>query len=110
MDHFRNGELIHGYVVNPRPREIDHFEEIIRHSYSDAATFMNVVVIERFFTDRGVRFHNFELTESTQDGAITSLLSSREALARAITHLCGFPLQIVREAVSEIALEADIYS
>jgi arylamine N-acetyltransferase len=64
MDHFRDGELIHGYVVTPTPRGVDHFAEVIRHSYSNEATFMNVVVVERFFPERSVRFHNLTLTES----------------------------------------------
>ena len=110
MDHFRNGELIHGYVVNPSPREIDHFAEIARESYSDAATFMNVVVVERFFANRSVRFHNFNLTESTPEGAITTQLASRDELVDAIEHHCGIPADIVRDAIADIALEADIYS
>jgi arylamine N-acetyltransferase len=110
MDHLRDGDLIHGYVVSPEPRGIDHFDEIIRHSYSSAATFMNVIVVERFFRDRAVRFHNLELTESTRDGATITSLPDRDALAEAIVHHCRFPAGIVREVVSDIALEADIYS
>jgi arylamine N-acetyltransferase len=109
MGHSRDGEFIHGYEVNPMPRGIDHFEEIIRHSYSDAATFMNVIVVERFFPDRSVRFHNLELTESTWTGATTTRLPDRDSLTEAITHQCGFPAEIVREVVSDVALEADIY-
>jgi arylamine N-acetyltransferase len=110
MDHFRDNELIHGYVVNPVPRELGHFDDIIRDSYSDAATFMNVVVVERFFADRSLRLHNFTLTESTPDGATTSHLADREELAATLEELCGFPIDIVREATADIALEADIYS
>jgi arylamine N-acetyltransferase len=110
MDHFRDGELIHGYQVNPEPREIDHFEEIIRHSYRATATFMNVVVIERFFSDRAVRFHNLTMTESTREDAITTCLPDRDSLTTAIVQHCGFPINIVREVVSDVALEADIYS
>jgi len=110
MDHFLAGELIHGYEVNPVPHEIDHFDEIIRDSYGDAATFMNVVVVERFFADRSLRFHNFALTESTPDGATTTRLADRDELVDALERHCGFPKDIVRKAVSDIALEADIYS
>jgi arylamine N-acetyltransferase len=110
MDHFHDGQLIHGYVVKPEPLEIEHFNDVIRASYSDAATFMNVVVIERFFSDRSLRFHNFTLTESTSDGAITTRLVDREELVDAVEHHVGIPAEIVREAVEGIALEADIYS
>jgi arylamine N-acetyltransferase len=110
MDHFRNGELIHGYVAKPAPREIERFDEVIRHSYSQEATFMNVVVVERFLRGRSIRIHNFSLTESTPEGATTTLLADREELVECIVHHCGFPADIVREAIAGIALEADIYS
>ena len=41
-----DGELIHGYTVNPVPRDLDHFETVIRDSYRSSATFMNVLIIE----------------------------------------------------------------
>ena len=110
MDHFRDGELIHGYVVTPTPRGVDHFAEVIRHSYSNEATFMNVVVVERFFPERSVRFHNLTLTESTPNGATTTQLANKEELIQAIERHCGFPGEIIREAIDDIALKADIYN
>ncbi len=109
MDHLRDGELIHGYVVTPTPRAIDHFASVIRHSYSDQATFMNVVVVERFFSHRSVRFHNLSFTESTQHDATTTQIPDKERLAAEIERHCGFPLEMIRVAVADIALEADIY-
>jgi len=110
MDHIRRGKLIHGYTAKPQPRGIEHFDEVIRDSYMDAATFMNVVVIERFFPDRSVRVHNFTVTESTPDKATVTQLIDKKELVEAIEHHCGFPPEIVREAIADIALEADIYS
>jgi arylamine N-acetyltransferase len=109
MDHFHDGQLIHGYVVKPAPRQIEDFNDVIRDSYSELATFMNVVVIERFFPDRSVRIHNFSLTESMPDHATTTRLADREELVDAIEHHVGIPADIVREAVEDIALETDIY-
>jgi len=110
MDHIHHGELIHGYVVKPEPRTIDHFDTVIRESYSEAATFMNVVVVERFFPDRSLRFHNFTFTESTPDSATTTRLADKGELVEALEHYCGFPSNIAREAIADIALDADIYS
>ena len=110
MDHFRDGKLIHGYLAKPEPRGIEHFDEVIRDSYSGAATFMNVVVIERFFSDRAVRIHNFTLTESTATVASITHLADRDELMAAIEHHCGFPADMICEAIADIALEADIYS
>jgi arylamine N-acetyltransferase len=110
MDHLRDGTLIHGYTAKPQPRGIEHFDKVIRNSYSDAATFMNVVVIERFFSDHAVRIHNLTLTESTATGASVTHLADKKDLVEAIGHHCGFPADIIQEAVADIALEADIYS
>ena len=110
MDNLRDGEIIHGYVVNPTPREIAHFADVIRDSYSDQANFMNAIVIERFFPDRSIRINNLTLTESTPDGATTTDLDDKQGLAQAIVKHCGFPSEIVREAIADVALEADIYS
>jgi N-hydroxyarylamine O-acetyltransferase len=110
IDQLRSGKLVHGYLAKPEPRSIHHFNVVIRHSYSDEATFMNVVVVERFFSNRSVRFHNFTLTESTSDNATTTQLADKAELVMAIEHHCGFPSEIIREAIDGIALEADIYS
>ena len=74
LDQFRNDELTHGYVAKPEPRAIGDFSDVIRESYSDAATFMNVLVVERFFSGRSVRFHNFEMIEHTPGSTRTTLL------------------------------------
>jgi arylamine N-acetyltransferase len=110
MDHFLDGDLIHGYMVNPAPREIGHFDPIIRESYSDEATFMNVLVVERFFFERSVRFHNLTLTQSTRSTSHTTRLTSREELVEAVEHHCEIEAVIVREAIADIPLKADIYS
>lgn len=110
MDQHRDGELVHSYLAKPEPREIGDFAAVIRESYTDAATFMNVVVAERFFPDHSLRFHNFDLRDSTTDATTVSRLADKQELAAAIAQSCGFPGEVVREAIADIALEADIYS
>ena len=110
MDQYRDGELVHSYLAKPEPREIGDFAEVIRHSYTDAATFMNVVVVERFLPGRSLRFQNFDLRESTLDATTFTRLTDKEELAKAIAHHCAFPADIIREAIADISLEADIYS
>ena len=110
MDQVRDGEIIHGYVAKPEPRDIGYFTDVIRDSYNDEQTFMNAVVVARFFPDRTVRIHNYTVTESTPNDATTVQLANKEELVEAIVHHCGFPSDVVREAVADIALEADIYS
>lgn len=107
---FRAGELVHGYLAKPEPRAIDHFEEVIRDSYRDSATFMNAVVVERFFPGRSVRIHNLKLTESTPDRVASVELSGLEQLVQAVERHFGIPAAVVRGAVDGPALEGDIYT
>ncbi len=110
MDMFRDGELIHGYRVNPKPQEIGHFGRVIRESYSGEATFMNLLVVERFFVDHSVRIHNLSLTQSTRDSSQTTTLANREELVEAVEHHCEINAGIVRAAIAGIPFNADIYS
>ena len=110
MDQWQDGELRHGYLAKPEAREIADFEEIMRQSYSDKATFMNVLVVERFFAGRSVRFQNFEMSESIMKSTRITHLENQEELIRTVEEQCGISAGIVREALSDISLEADIYS
>jgi hypothetical protein len=110
MGLYRDGELIHGYTVDPRPREIEHFEAEIRESYSESATFMKVAVVERFFEDRSMRYHNFTVTESRPDSSRSITLPNREALATAIASGTGMALEVVQSALAGLPLDGDIYT
>jgi N-hydroxyarylamine O-acetyltransferase len=110
MDMYRDGDLVHGYLAKPEPRKIDDFEEVIRDSYSDAATFMNALVVERFTDGGSVRFHNLKMSETTRDTTTTTELAGREHLVGMVERHCGIAADVVREAIDGIQLEADIYS
>ncbi|MCD4745412.1 MAG: arylamine N-acetyltransferase [Bacteroidales bacterium] len=42
---YRNGELIHGYRVNPQARNIGEFRQVIEDSFKESATFMNALLL-----------------------------------------------------------------
>jgi arylamine N-acetyltransferase len=105
----RGGRNLHGYLAKPTAREIGEFQAVIADSYRETATFMNAVVVERFFPGRSVRIHNLSLTESTPDGATTTPLNDREDLIQAIEAHAGIPADIVREATEGVRLDGEIY-
>lgn len=107
---YRGGREIHGYLAKPEPREIGQFAGGIRDSYRSTATFMNTLVIERFFPGRSLRIHNLTLTESTPDSARTTRIADREELATVVEQTCGIPTSIVRQAIDGVDLEGDIYT
>jgi hypothetical protein len=110
LDHLRDGERIHGYLAKPEPRDIRHFEKVIAGSYDDAATFMNAVVVERFFEERSVRIHNFSLIETTPDGFAETRLTGRDELIDAVVQHAEIPADIVREAIRSVSLKGEIYT
>ena len=107
---YRDGEPTHGYLAKPTPRQIGYFEEIIRDSYRESATFMNAVVVERFLLGRSVRIHNLSMTESTPNTSKVAPLADREELVRMVERHFGISSVFVREAIEGIPLEGDIYS
>jgi arylamine N-acetyltransferase len=110
MDHLRDGERIHGYTAKPEPREVGFFEKVIADSYDDTASFMNAVVVERFFEDRSLRIHNLKMIESTPDSSTETRLADRHELIGAVERYAGIPADIVRDAIEDLGLSGDIYT
>jgi len=108
--HFRDGERVFGYVVNPEPREFAHFAGMVADSYRDSAVFMNAIVVERFAPGRSLRVHNLLLTEATSDSVTRRALANREELAETLVARFGMPSDIVETAIAGVALDDDIYS
>jgi arylamine N-acetyltransferase len=107
---YREGKLTHGYLAKPWPRQIGDFEDIVRDSYRETATFMNAVVVERFLPGRSVRIHNLSMTESTPSSSKVTPLADGDELVRMVEREFGISSAVVREAIEGIALEADIYT
>lgn len=110
LDHYRDDELIHGYLAKPQPRRLNEFHAMIESSYLPAATFMNTVVAERFFPDRSVRIHNLKLTESTRDEATETRLADRDELVDALVAHFAMPVDVVREAITGVDLTGEMYA
>lgn len=111
LDLLRDGSPVHGYLAKPQARSIREFARVIGDSYRPDATFMNTVVAERFFPGRSVRIHNLTLTEADLEGhSRTTNLHDLDELIEAIEHHIGIPVDITRQAISDIRLDADIYS
>lgn len=102
VDHFRNGELIHGYRVDPTPRDLEHFSAIIAESYQGDATFLNSLIAMRFFPGRSVAVINDELIESSPEGSRITPLPGPIDRVEAIALHFGMPRPIVQEALSHL--------
>jgi len=103
----RDGQCKHGYVVNPAPRDIGEFARVIDESFSDSATFMNALVLVRFFEGRSVRLQNLTLIESEGTTSRTEKMKGASRLPDLIEERFGIPGRIAREALAGLELAKD---
>lgn len=110
LDMYRDGELRHGYRVKPIPRSINHFADVIAHSFSDDATFMNALLLVRFFPNRSVAINNLTLIESEGTESRMRDLSNKGELPGVINRYFGIPIELTTEALTELSGLGDAWN
>lgn len=99
LELYRQGALKHGYLVKPRPRAIEDFQPVIADSFKPAATFLNSILLARFWQDRSLLIHNLALIEAHGREWTTRSLR-REEVATEIHKQFGMPSEIVAAAIA----------
>lgn len=102
MDMYRGGELLHGYSINQNPREIGYFENVIADSFGENATFMNAVLLVRFYDDRILSIRNLTVLEAGGTESRIRKLANRAELVENIETLFGISAGIADEAVRHV--------
>jgi arylamine N-acetyltransferase len=110
MEMYRDGRLRHGYTANPTPRRIEHFDRVIRHSYTDDATFMNALLLVRFYPDHSVAVNNLELIESRGTESRVTTLADRDELVSVIEERFGMPRAMVADAIADLGELGDAWT
>jgi arylamine N-acetyltransferase len=100
LDMYRDGELIHGYLLKATPRPIEHFSKAVRDSFRESATFMNAVDLVRFSDGESVVIYNLSIIRSTVDSFSIERLNDREELVQAIEREFRIPAEIARDAIT----------
>ncbi|HEX9189575.1 MAG TPA: arylamine N-acetyltransferase [Vicinamibacteria bacterium] len=100
----RDGELRHGYTVNPAPRRIEEFAQVIADSFSDEATFMHALLIARFWPTRSVTLRNRTLIEAEGTRYRLRQIPGRADLPAAIEEHFLIPRGMAREALDGVDL------
>ncbi|MGA7909678.1 MAG: arylamine N-acetyltransferase [Candidatus Sulfotelmatobacter sp.] len=95
----RGGVLKHGYLAKPAPREIGDFRRVIDSSFRADATFLNSILLARFYPGRSVVIHNLTLIESCGELCDLRPLPNLDAAIAAIHKYFEIPQQIVAEAI-----------
>jgi hypothetical protein len=106
---YRDGQLLHGYLLKPAPRPIEHFSEAVRDSFREDATFMNAVDLIRFSDANSVVIYNLSIIRSTPDRFSIERLPGREALVQAIEREFGIPAGIARDAIAGLGALRDVH-
>jgi len=100
LELYRDGILKHGYLAKPGPRRIEDFSGVIRASFRPDATFLNSLLMARFYPGRSVVIHNFAMIESQGTVSTIRQLQSKDELISAIVERFEMPRPIVTEALS----------
>ncbi len=110
MELYRYGKLKHCYLVHPVPRVIQEFDQIIVDSYREDSTFMNALLLARFFPDRSLVIHNLTVIESQGSVSKSQVLTSRDELVQAAYKYFSIPKEFTMDAVRDIELSGDVWN
>jgi len=110
LELYRDGALKHGYLAKPEPRRIEDFRRVIAGSFWPEATFLNCILVTRFFPGRSVVIHNLNLIESRGERCEVRHLTDLDETAAAIQEQIGIPRKVVTDAVADLTGMQDAWS
>jgi arylamine N-acetyltransferase len=102
LDMYRDGQRIHGYVAKPARKTLEDFRSAIAGSFKPDATFLNSLLLTRFYAAREVMIHNWKLIESRGSESVVRTLANRDQLAAAVEEHFEMPRAKVEEAIDEL--------
>jgi len=109
LDLYRDGVLRHGYLAKPASKTIEDFSGVIAGSFSADATFLNAVLLARFYPGRSVVIHNLSLIESNKEKSQVHVLANRGELIAAIQQHFNMPPEIVSEVLNGLVCTQDAW-
>lgn len=104
MTLYRDGIPRHGYEVNPTPRTIDHFTDVIAESFLPEATFMNALLLVRFDGAQSQTIHNMSLIETDGAEIREASFETRDELIVAIEDIFDIPASITAIALDGFSM------
>jgi arylamine N-acetyltransferase len=110
LEMYRDGNLKHGYVAKPEPREIVEFEPVIAASFRSEATFMNAILLARFWPGRSLVIHNQTIIESQGTASSVRTLASRSELIQAIWECFGISARFTTDVLDGLGELCDAWT
>jgi N-hydroxyarylamine O-acetyltransferase len=110
LELYRDGDLRHGYLAKPMPRQIHEFEQVIVDSYRDEATFMNALLLARFFPNRSLVIHSLAVIESQGTESRIRALASQDELGQAVYEYFALPKEFTEDVVRGLEQLGDAWT
>jgi arylamine N-acetyltransferase len=110
MELYRDGSLKHGYLAKPMPRQIHEFEHVIVDSYRDDATFMNALLLARFFPNRSLVIHNLAVIEPRGTVSSIQTLSNQDQLGQVVFEYFAIPKEFTEDVVRGFGQLGDVWT
>jgi arylamine N-acetyltransferase len=110
MELYRDGNLKHRYLAKPVPRQIHEFDHVIVDSFREDATFMNALLLARFFPNRSLVIHNLTIIKSQGAVSRSQSLASRDELVQATYEYFGIPKEFTMDVVKDIGQLGDAWN
>ena len=110
LELYRDGKLKHRYVVRPEPKKLRDFQRVIESSFQPTATFLNSILLARFWPGRSLVIHNQTLIDSSTDRSLIRSLHSRNELIGAIERWFEIPREIASEAIAGLGELEDAWT
>ena len=107
---YRNGELKHGYRINPTARNIGEFRQIIEESFKESATFMNALLLTRFDNNHFIMIHNMTFIESYGNISKKNSIDTFEQLTSIINDRFCIPKPIIIESLDGLQMQKNGWS
>ena len=109
LEMHRDGAPMHGYLVNPAPRPVEHFRAVVEASFRDEATFMNAVVAIRQWDGGSLALHNLAVVRTSGEAWEEAALADRDELVAVLESEFSIPAAITREAIAGLGPLGDVY-
>jgi N-hydroxyarylamine O-acetyltransferase len=109
LELYRDGLLKHGYLAKPAAKKIEDFSRVISDSFRPDATFLNSILLARFYPGRSLVIHNLTLIESHGDKSAVRPLQGSGAVIAAIHEHFEIPQNVVAEAIAGLGQLQDAW-
>jgi arylamine N-acetyltransferase len=107
---YRNNIEKHGYAVKQKAKSISDFEYVIKESFRESATFLNALLLVKYYSNLSIMIHNYSFVESKPASFNLVKIHNKSELIDNIVHYFKIPNEIVTESVNFVSAFSDAWN